>query len=234
VKVVFIVNADDFGYSHGINRGIAEAHDRGIVTSASLMVNAPAAREAIELARERPELSLGIHVNFTNEGERLVEFTDAEQCRAGLERQLDAFCDLVGRPPTHLDSHQHVHRGHTPRPVFRELARQYGIPLRDQPPVIFKGGFYGQWEFGVSNPEKVSVAFLSRMLREEFTGGIYELCCHPGYFDGETHLVYHRDRELELATLTDPRIRQVLAETGIRLAGFRDLPAVLGELGHVG
>ncbi len=228
------MNADDFGYSRGINRGIAEAHDRGIVTSASLMVNAPYARQAIELAGSRPALSLGIHVNFTNEGERLVEFIDPEQCRAGLRRQLDLFVELVGWLPTHLDSHQHVHRGRTPRPIFQELAREYGVPLRDEPPVIFKGGFYGQWEFGVSNPDKVSVAFLSRMLRAEFTNGIYELCCHPGYFDAEAGFVYHRDRELELATLTDPRIREVLAEEEIRLAGFRELPDLLRELGHVG
>ncbi len=231
---VLIVNADDFGYSRGINRGIAEAHDLGIVTSTSLMVNAPYAPEAAELARSRPRLSVGIHVNFTNEGERLVEFIDPEQCRAGLQRQLDLFCDLMGAPPTHMDSHQHVHRGRTPRPIFQELARQYGIHLRDEPPVIFKGGFYGQWEFGVSNPEKVSVAFLSRMLREELSHGVYELCCHPGHFDPEASFVYHHDRELEFHTLTDPRIREVLAETGVRLTSFRDLPAVLHELGHGG
>ncbi len=229
-----IVNADDFGYSRGINRGIAEAHDLGIITSTSLMINAPYAKEAAELARSRPGLSLGIHVNFTNEGERLVEFIDPEACRAGLERQLDLFCDLVGAPPTHMDSHQHVHRGRTPRPIFQDLARQYGIHLRDEPPVVFKGGFYGQWEFGVSNPEKVSVAFLSRMLREEFPAGVYELCCHPGHVDPAASFVYHADRELELRTLTDPRIREVLLEAGIQLRSFRELPEVLRELGHVG
>ena len=41
-----IVNADDFGYSRGVNRGIIEAHERGIVTSASLMVKQPASEEA--------------------------------------------------------------------------------------------------------------------------------------------------------------------------------------------
>jgi predicted glycoside hydrolase/deacetylase ChbG (UPF0249 family) len=95
--------------------------------------------------------------------------------------------------------------------------------------VAYKGGFYGQWEFGVSEPEKVSVAFLTRMLGEEFTGGAYELCCHPGYFDEEASFVYHRDRETELATLTDPRIRALLAELHIRLVGWRDLPAALEE-----
>jgi len=231
---VLIVNADDFGYSHGVNRGIAEAHDRGIVTAASLMVNAPGAREAAALARARPRLSLGLHVNFTNEGERLVEFGEAASCREGLARQLQAFEELVGRPPTHLDSHQHVHRGPVARPVFREAAGRLGVHLRDEPPVTYKGGFYGQWVHGVSEPDKVSVAFLSRLLRQELTGGIYELCCHPGYLDPAASFVYHQDRELELATLTDPGIKALLGELGIRLTGWRELPAMLRELSHGG
>lgn len=231
---VLIVNADDLGYSDGINRGIAEAFDRGIVTSTSLMVDAPRAVEAVALARARPGLSLGLHVNFTNEEERLVEFTDPAACRADLLRQVARFEALVGRPPSHLDSHQHVHRGHTPRPIFREVADRLGVHLRDDPPVIYKGGFYGQWVHGVSEPDKVGVEFLSRMLREEFGGGIYELCVHPGYFDPAASFVYHRDRELELATLTDPRVVALVAELGIRLTGWRDLPATLLELGHGG
>ena len=51
---VLIVNADDFGLSAGVNRGIVEAHERGIVTSASLMVRRPAAREAADYARTHP------------------------------------------------------------------------------------------------------------------------------------------------------------------------------------
>jgi predicted glycoside hydrolase/deacetylase ChbG (UPF0249 family) len=226
---VLVVNADDFGYSRGINRGIAEAHDRGIVTATSLMVDAPRAEEAAALAAGRPGLSVGLHVNFTNEGERLVEFTDPAACRADLLRQVARFERLLGRPPTHLDSHQHVHRGHTPRPIFREVAARLGVHLRDEPPVAYKGGFYGQWEFGVSEPEKIGVAFLARMLREEVTGGAYELCCHPGYFDEEASFVYHRDREVELATLTNPGLRALLGELGIRLTGWRDLAGVLAE-----
>jgi predicted glycoside hydrolase/deacetylase ChbG (UPF0249 family) len=231
---LLIVNADDFGYSRGINRGIAEAHDRGVVTSTSLMVDAPGVEEAVGLALSRPDLSVGLHVNFTNEAERLVEFTDPAVCRAELRRQVARFQALLGRPPTHLDSHQHVHRGEVPRPIFREEARRLGVHLRDEPPVAYKGGFYGQWEYGVSEPDKVGVPFLSRMLREEFTDGAYELCCHPGYFDEAATFVYHRDRELELATLVDPRIRALLGELGLRLAGYRELPGLLQELAHGG
>lgn len=229
-----IVNADDFGYSRGINRGIAEAHDRGIVTSTSLMVDAPFAEEAVGLARARPGLSVGLHVNFTNEEERLVEFGEPGPCRADLERQLARFEALVGRPPTHLDSHQHVHRGEVARPIFREAAARLGVHLRDEPPVTYKGGFYGQWVHGVSEPDKVGVDFLARFLREEFTDGIYELCCHPGRYDPAASFVYHQDREHELRTLTDPSIRALLGELGLRLAGWRDLPDLVRAGGHAG
>src|SRR5262249_22921163 len=59
-----IVNADDFGRSAGVNRGIIQAHEQGIVTSASLMVHWPAAREAAEYGRGRPGLSLGLHFDL--------------------------------------------------------------------------------------------------------------------------------------------------------------------------
>jgi predicted glycoside hydrolase/deacetylase ChbG (UPF0249 family) len=114
------------------------------------------------------------------------------------------------------------------------VAARLGVHLRDEPPVAYKGGFYGQWEFGVSEPEKISVAFLSRMLREEFTAGAYELCVHPGYVDEAASFVYHRDRELELATLTAPAIRSLIDELGIRLVGWRELPAALREQDHAG
>ena len=63
-----IVNADDFGADIGINRGIAEAHTSGIVTSTSLMVNMPGTEDAVELSRKLPGLGVGLHVNLTNEG----------------------------------------------------------------------------------------------------------------------------------------------------------------------
>ena len=226
---VVIFNADDFGYARGINRGIIEAHERGVVTSTSLMVNTPATREAVELASAWPALSVGLHVNFTNEAERLVDFYDMRVAREELRRQFDAFVSLMGRLPTHLDSHQHVHRVRECRAAFEELAAEHGLHLRDAPPVTYKGGFYGQWEYGVSDPEKVSFEALERILRHEIAGGLYEMCVHPGYVDPTFVSVYHADREQELATLTDPRVRTLLAEEGIHLIGYRDLAAALRD-----
>ncbi len=219
-----IVNADDFGYSRGINRGIVEGHQRGVVTAATLIVNAPHTDEAVALAAENPGLSVGLHVNFTNEAQRLVEFDEPEICRAELHRQFQLFLEKMGRLPTHIDSHQHVHRARGRRPFFEELAAEHGIPLRDNAPVTFKGGFYAQWEYGVSDPSKVSFEALRRILCNELADGcIYELAVHPGYYDAELEAVYHRDRELELATLCDPRVRSLLAEEGIALIGYADL-----------
>ena len=60
-----VVNADDFGASEGVNRGIAHAHVHGIVTSTSLMVTGRAPEHAAELAREHPELGVGLHWTST-------------------------------------------------------------------------------------------------------------------------------------------------------------------------
>src|SRR4051794_39741974 len=59
-----IVNADDFGQSRGVNAGIVEAHERGVVTSASLMVRWPAAAEAAACARSHPRLAVGLHLDL--------------------------------------------------------------------------------------------------------------------------------------------------------------------------
>ncbi len=230
VRKYVLFNADDFGYSHGINRGIVEAHERGVVTSASMMVNTPATVEAVLLSREHPDLAVGLHVNFTNEAQRLIDLDDEDACRSELWGQYRRFLDLMGRKPTHLDSHQHVHRHEMRQPLFDELADSERLHLRDRPPVVFKGGFYGQWEYGVFDPEKVSLAALERIVHEELGEGIYEFCCHPGYFDPALEAVYHRDREYELVTLTEPTLRPFLEGEGIRLISFMELPSAVKAL----
>ena len=225
-----IINADDFGYSRGINRGIAEAHTRGVLTSTGLMVNTPATDEAVRMAAELPNLSIGLHVNFTNEAQRIVEYDDPVICRDELRRQFDRFVDLMGRLPTHIDSHQHVHRHPGRVPFFLALAEEFHLPLRDYCMVFSVGGFYAQWEYGISNPANVSFEILANILRTNVPHGITELGCHPGYFDPEFHCVYHKDREYELATLCDPRARDVLLKLEVELIGYRDVPGAVSKL----
>lgn len=226
-----IFNADDFGYGYGVNRGILEAHTKGVVSSTTLVVNGVAVEEAVRMSKDAPGLSVGIHVNFTNEAERLFDFENETLVRAELRRQFDVFCELMGKKPAHIDSHQHVHRARERRPIFQELAREHAIPLRDELPVVFKGAFYAQWEWGRGEPEKVSVAMLDWLLRDEVHhGGIYEISCHPGYFDPAAKYEYHQEREWELATLCDPRVREILAEEEIEVVNYHQLRAVVERL----
>lgn len=225
-----IINADDFGYSRGINRGIADAHTKGLLTSAGMMVNTPATLEAVRMAADLPNLSIGLHVNFTNEAQRLVEFDDPKICRDELRRQFDRFLELMKRMPTHIDSHQHVHRHPGRAPHFLALADEHGIPLRDYGPVFSVGGYYAQWEYGVSNPDHVSFDVLARIVSQELPHGISELGCHPGYFDPDFECVYHQDREYEVKALCDPRGRKLLADLHIELIGYRDVPDALARL----
>src|SRR5258706_7200835 len=158
-----IVNADDFGQSAGVNRGIIEAHERGIVTSASLMVRWPAAREAATYGRPHCSLSLGLHVDlgeslYRDGGwRRLYEVVPGEDVKAVKDevgRQLAEFRRLTGGNPTHLDSHQHVHRRSALESIFLDLARSLHVPLRCYTaPVRYYGGFYGQDRKGTSLPE---------------------------------------------------------------------------------
>ena len=226
---VLVVTADDFGASPGINRGIVEGHTHGVVTSTSLMVRGAACREATELARAHPELAIGLHWDLDGEGEPYVDFEDARAVTLELEAQLARFEALMGRPPTHLDSHHHVHQRPEIAPVAGALARRTGLHLRGTGAVTFVGGFYGQWEWQVTDLEHVSVEFLTWILRNEVTTGATELGCHPGYIDPSFQSVYLHEREAELATLTDPRIRQELQALGIRLVSFAQLSAALGS-----
>lgn len=62
-KVIF--NSDDFGYSHGVNYGIMDAYQRGILTSTTLMANMPGFEHAVKLRKEMPRLGVGVHLTLT-------------------------------------------------------------------------------------------------------------------------------------------------------------------------
>lgn len=154
-----IVNADDFGRTEGINRGILEAHTAGIVTSTTAMMTYPASGPGLEAAlAEAPDLGLGVHLNLTS-GRPLLPAADVpslvddagffyrpdrlsevmptwapDDLAAELNAQVDRFLRLTGQPPTHLDSHHHaVAMYPSSVRVMLELAQTYGISIRRPP-----------------------------------------------------------------------------------------------------
>ena len=245
-----IVNADDLGRTAGVNRGIVEAHRRGIVTSASLMVGFPAAADAVSLAKENPELGVGLHVTFTDgvpalSPEQLPSLVD-EQGRfhlrdASLESvppaqlleearaQLKRFRKLLGRDPTHFDSHHHAHRSPVVREAILTLAWETGLPVRqgsaelkrelDREGIPTTDGFVEQFHGeGATLESMLAILFA-------VPSGTTEVICHPGHADDELRAgsSYADDRRRELDVLVHREVRQAIQAVGIKLIHFGEL-----------
>jgi hypothetical protein len=186
-------------------------------------VTGRAAAEAVAMSRDCPGLSLGLHWDVVGEDERQFDDGNLAAVRDEFSRQLEGFERLVGKLPTHLDSHRHYHRKPHLRPLFQEIAAGLGLPLRDEAPVRYVGGFYAQWEWQVTNLEYVGIPFLEKMLSEEVCEGWTEFSCHPGYCGRDYQSIYDREREVEVRTLTDPRIRAAVERLGIQLRSYADV-----------
>ena len=148
-----IVNADDLGWTAGVNRGIAEAHRHGIVTSASLLANGSAFASGVEVARSTPGLGVGVHLNLSDgapvAARELVTslVNDAGEFEGGpenlllriasrglalheVEQEWEAQIEKVrdaGIQPTHVDGHKHVHMLPGLFEIALRLAKRYAI-----------------------------------------------------------------------------------------------------------
>jgi predicted glycoside hydrolase/deacetylase ChbG (UPF0249 family) len=236
-----IVNADDLGQSEGVNRGVAAAVKGGIVTSASLMVRWPAAEAAVRWARSEPSVSLGLHVDLCEWAYRggqwspvyeVVAEDDADAVTDELSRQLGMFLRLVGRPPTHLDAHQHVHHRDPLRGLVLGVGDRLGVPVRGLSTAVqYCGGFYGQFSTGEPIAEAITFDGLLAVI-DGLGPGTTELSCHPGFAPLELDSMYVAERPLEVATLCDSRLPIALAQRGIALCSFSSLePATPGQPG---
>jgi hypothetical protein len=245
-----IVNADDLGRTVGINQGIVEAHRHGIVTSATVMVNYPAAREVAAIARENPGLGLGLHVQLSGgpsalPPERLASVVspagrlpdkpeglkdpDPAEVLAEARAQLARFLEIVGRLPTHFDSHHHSHRTPAVFEAVLTLGRETGRPVRNPSPALaerlrregirttdrFLEGFFGD----AATLEGL-LGILGRL-----APGTTELMCHPAVVDEElrTSSSYAEPRARELRALTHEDAKRAVREAGIELVHFATL-----------
>jgi len=149
-----VINADDFGLCDGVNKAVAQAHKQGLLTSATIMVNMPAADEAVKIAKQLPDLGIGVHLNLTEGGPiskessinclldgdgqfgysaaklallSMAAHTIRNAMRTELAAQIQWVVDSAIKP-THLDSHKHIHSFPTIFPIVCELARRFKIP----------------------------------------------------------------------------------------------------------
>jgi predicted glycoside hydrolase/deacetylase ChbG (UPF0249 family) len=225
-----VVNADDFGRTAGINAGVIAGFERGIVTSASLMTRWPAATAAAEYLRAYPELGGGLHVDlgewyWSDHGWRaryeVVAPADQRATRDAAAMQLEQFRALVGRNPTHLDSHQHVHRREPARTALLELAAELAVPLRHFSTVRYNGEFYGQDERGEPLADRLTVENLVDVLAR-LEGGVTELACHPAARD-DIDDAYGALRLVELEVLCDPRVAAAVRCADIERVSFASI-----------
>jgi predicted glycoside hydrolase/deacetylase ChbG (UPF0249 family) len=225
-----IVNADDLGLSEAVNAGVFAAHADGIVTSASLMVRQGAAPAAAEQAAAHPGLGVGLHVDLGQwdyeNGEWVQAYLhcdseDGDAVEAECRAQVERFRALLGRDPDHLDSHQHVHESEPAKGVVEALAAELGVPVRNRA-VRYEGGFYGQSGKGEPFPEGITPERLSELI-EALPPGWTEIGCHPAAGPVPTSS-YDAERQIELTTLRDPGVKNLLNVRNVNLCTYAQAP----------
>ncbi len=162
-----LVNADDFGLTEGMTDGIIEAHQRGIVTSTSIIASGAAFEYAVRQAHHNQSLAIGVHLTLVEElpvsdpkdiptllrrnGKLPRNYTEllsglvlgriqSEHIEHELRAQV-VKCLNAGLRPTHLDSHQHVHTLPSILRIAIRTGEEFEIPgmrlPRDSPPHHF-------------------------------------------------------------------------------------------------
>ncbi len=269
---LLIVNADDYGLTEGISRGILRAHREGLVTSTSVLAVGPAFAATGPWLRDAERLGVGVHLAVVGEDPPLLTAAeiptlvdrrgrlssswrafllraatgrvDPADLRRELAAQLERVAGL-GRPITHLDSHQHVHLWPLVARVVIDLAKAHRIAAIRVPRsdgrrwaghavnglarllaarataagLRFPARFWGFDEAGRLGAADVHAA-LGRL------DGTGELCAHPGERDEPARRYawgYRWDDELRV--LTDPALRRAIAARGVELGTFAALGA---------
>ena len=241
-KRYLIVTADDFGIGPATSEGILELAGRGVITGTVLLVNSPYAESAVRAWRQTgAALELGWHPCLTLDrpilpAEKVPSLVDAdgrfyrlgrllrrlclgqvrgEHIRAEFRAQYGRFHDLVGRPPSVVNSHHHIQvfapigrilcevlSRQQPRPYLRHVREPLGVIAR-VPGARFKrlslsllgrggarrqqrGGFAGnQWLAGITDPPFVADPAFLKRWLTHVPGRVVELTCHPGYLDAK-------------------------------------------------
>ena len=241
-----IVNADDFGYSKGVNLGILECFKNGVLTSTSLMVNMPGFQHAIDLMRTNKELKVGIHLvmtvgkpickdlktivnaegNFERSEERVIN-GDIEEIKKEYRAQLDTFL-ATGFKPTHIDFH--VRGLDCQFAAAMELAKEYGLPMRcmykewkdtlEKEKIKNSPNFIWDFHEDYISPEN----FIS-ILEKYKNLPIIEIMTHPAYVDATVLECssYNVKRAYELETLTNDKVKEYIRKSDIECIDYTDL-----------
>jgi len=239
-----IINADDLGYDPAVDAGLLRAMREGVVSSATLLVNTPFSQPAAEAARG---LAVGLHLNLARGrplspdfppqlledgalAEARASALPARVVEAETRAQLQRAEQLLGRRPTHLDVHKHLHRHGAVLEGVAAAAVAWGLPVRalDGPMrtvlralgVATPDHFVGE---AGREPYWTLPRFLSAL--QALPEGTTELMCHPGETPSHVQSGYAAQRQVELDTFTAAEAGAALERLGVVLCDFTTLAA---------
>lgn len=234
---LFIVNADDFGESREINKGIIEAFQYGIVRSATILTDMSGTAEAINFAKKNPQFGFGIHINldkyFLPKSQKAVHLkknVTVNQVIKSIKKQIKELLD-TGIPFDHINGHHHCAMRPTLFPLICKLAKQYRIPAIRYAPGLLARFNYVDTEFlpsyavqcGIKYPQYFinNISEFSKIVHlNQFTA---EFAVHPGYFKRNAWWVdFWRFNDLKFCI--DKNVQSWLKNEKIYLGCFRDLP----------
>ncbi|GEM01524.1 hypothetical protein SAMN05421839_11240 [Halolactibacillus halophilus] len=222
-----IINADDFGLTEGINKGIIKAHTDGVVTRTTLMMNGTAVDHAVKAAKATPSLKVGIHLVLsygkplrddvdllinesgafkTTKFEETLNNEEIKQIEQEWETQIQAFLN-TGLTLDHIDSHHHVHGWDCLQPVIKRLQEKHQVPVRltehihNQTDMILTEALWLDFYDKLAQPD-----LFEKLL--ELNVDSVEVMTHPAYIDDALLKVssYTDERERELDLLTSMKV----------------------------
>lgn len=246
---LLIINADDFGYSSGINYGIIDAHQQGVLTSTTMMANMPGFDHGVLLAKKNPNLGVGVHLTLTC-GRPLLDNVHSLVDETGMFHKIGYYEkpftineeDLYrewkaqinkliknGIYPTHLDSHHHVNTIPGISETFITLAKEFGLPVRNNFDV--EEGVKTTTQFinyfdKLATEKEIWKPLSLRILKNDFkTQDSIEIMCHPGYIDEEllNRSSFTNNRPYVGLELRDKKYPEMFKQYNVKLGTFNDL-----------
>ena len=247
-----IVNADDYGDSLSVNSGIRYAHEKGVVTSTSLLANGKHFEDAI--TKLPSTLGLGIHLNLSY-GKALSRNKVLDKhfqykillkkvSPSFIEKELRAQIEKVKERGLHIDhvnSHQHVHAFSPVKEIVLKLAQEYKIPaIRWQKERAKRIEFNKRYLKNVlishslgKCPMKTTDHYFGTIhtgnpqLKHYFSyltfSGTAEICCHPAEKSLQRRDKFSLSRAKELKVLCHPKLKEAIEKKKIQLIRFQDL-----------
>lgn len=246
---LLIINADDFGYSTGVNYGIIHSYQQGILTSTTMITTMPGFEEGVKLAEENPGLGIGVHLSLTC-GKPLREDVPSliqsngqfhqlsfyeEDFKIDLDELYKEWKEQIERvvkrgiKPTHLDSHHHVNSLSPITEVFIQLAKEYDLPVRnnfDVPTdILTTKRFNTSFDLIGMTKEIWKPMELKNIVQECQMFGEVEAMCHPGYVDQVllANSSLRDGRAVTVAELSRSDYANILKENDIQLGTYSDL-----------